>query len=241
MIERICGKLIKVMPSCGVVDVNGVGYGVEMPLSVIAELPEVGSEITLWIHTHVREDALKLYGFLEYGDRLAFEILLQLNGVGPKMALATLSTLSVAALCRTVEIGSKDSLQQVPGVGARKAEKILVELKAKLPRLQGAISGLAGGASGISLPAERLDVIQGGTGVITGPLHDVRSALENLGFKEKQIDPVCKFLAQDMPNAPFQEMLRVALRKLAKPLNESGDLAAISGDASNEGRDSTLY
>ena len=241
MIERISGQLIKSMPTHAIVDVSGVGYGVEMPLSVIAELPAEGSDVTLWIHTHVREDTFKLYGFLEYADRLAFDVLLQLNGVGPKMALAMLSTLSVSVLCRAIELGSKEVLQQVPGVGARKAEKILVELKAKLPKLQVAIKPGALSTDQLDMAHDRLQSSEGLAGTQSGPIQDVKSALENLGFKDKQIEPVIRHLLASMPDAPFQELLRVSLRRLAKPLNDEAPSDAVTAVGLDQGRDSALY
>ncbi len=242
MIERISGVLVKCLPTHVIVDVQGVGYSLELPLSVLVEIPPEGSSLTLWVYTHVREDAIRLYGFLRYADRVAFEILLQLNGVGPKVALATMSALSVATLCRAVESNSIEALQRIPGVGPRKAEKILVELKSKIVKLKAAATGLPLPAPGATR-VKSDEFFDQDIGVEAGvPLDDVRSALENLGFKEKQYESVLKSVSKDLPTGKFQDLLRAALVALAKPSPEAADLSVgVVDSLSVDGRDSKIF
>ena len=127
MIEKLRGQYVASLPKGIVIDVNGVGYGLEVPLSTHSNLPEVGQNVDLWVHTYVREDAIRLYGFQHYVDRVAFEILIGLNGVGPKVALAILSTLTVDQLRKAILLERMDLLQNVPGIDKRLAEKIFVE------------------------------------------------------------------------------------------------------------------
>lgn len=217
MIERLAGRLLKTLPTGIILDVGGVGYGVEMPLSALCEVGPTGSDVIVWTYTHVREDTIKLFGFLTYEDRQIFEILLSISQVGPKVALAILSTLSLAALRRAVQNEQPAILEAVPGIGKLKAEKLLVELKPKLKRLQVATGGLlerqsgrldAEDVKGLGLDEEILDE-QGAL------FEDLRSALENLGFREKEIAPLLEHLQATSPQATFQELMRQALLELS--------------------------
>ena len=215
-IEKLTGRLALRTPTGVVIEAGGVGYGVEMPLSDLCHIPAVGEEVALWIHTLVREDALRLFGFLAYGDKTTFGILLALNGVGPRVALAMLSTLNTRQICAAVNRGEAALFEKVPGIGARKAEKLLVELKPKTARL------LA--ASGDGPRAELARELEGARAAprayeegapAENILDDLRSALDNLGFKEKAVRPALDRIRQTAgAGQGFQELLRLALAEL---------------------------
>ncbi|MFY7927888.1 MAG: Holliday junction branch migration protein RuvA [Oligoflexus sp.] len=224
-IERLTGIFAASMPTGIILDVNGVGYGIELPLSTFCHLPRVGQRVSLWIFSHVREDALRLFGFSSYEDRQAFEILLSLSGVGPKVALAILSTLTVGALERAVTQNDGKILEAVPGVGPRLAERILLELRPKMMRLKAAqLLDLkddghrldAAAFEGV-LPDRRAEQIQ------TRELlfEDLSSALENLGYKDKTIQPLLAKLRKESTEKNFQDLMRVALKQLSQGLLEA--------------------
>ena len=131
MIAQVAGELARVRGDHVVVDIHGVGYQVFAPVSVIAELPPIGSRVRLFTHTHVKEDAITLYGFLEEDQQTAFELLLGVSGVGPKVALNILSILPVEQLISCVSEGDHASLSRVPGIGPKTAQRIVLELKEK--------------------------------------------------------------------------------------------------------------
>ncbi len=237
MIERLTGKLIVRSTSGVIIDVQGVGYGVEVPLSLLSELPAIGSNIDLWIYTHVREDLIKLYGFSAFEDRQTFGILLEVSGVGPKVALAMLSTLTVSALKQAVLQQNIALLEVVPGIGARTAEKILVELKSKMKKLQNCSASLNDvakktedgdvktsdnreTASALGDRQRRIDADS-----VDHVLQDVQSALENLGFKERDVVPIIQKLTVGRSKdnhehdgaenkLEFNGLLKLALREL---------------------------
>lgn len=220
MIEKIRGKYIGNLPSGIVVDVNGVGYGVETPLTTLARLPAKGEEVDLWTHTHVREDQLKLFGFLHQSERRVFDILLGLSGVGPKVALAILSTMSVDQIIRAVANERNEVFEQVPGIGKRSAEKILVEIKPKMKKLQAASLNEFGEQPKESAIAFS-DSEEPGEDLSWAVFEDVRSALENLGFKEKSISEALKFLQSENVVAEFQHLMKEALQYLGRGIEKS--------------------
>ncbi len=132
MIARIEGALVEKSPEAVVLDVNGVGYEVRVPLSTFFELPDEGKIVRLRIHTHVREDAFQLFGFISETERALFRLLLATSGVGPKLALAILSGLPVAKLVAALRAGDLASLTGIPGVGKKTAERMLLELRDKV-------------------------------------------------------------------------------------------------------------
>ncbi|MDA9950945.1 Holliday junction branch migration protein RuvA [Oligoflexaceae bacterium] len=226
MIEKISGQFLDSLPKGIVVDVNGVGYGLEVPLSTFHELPAVGGKVELWVHTYVREDAIKLFGFLHYVDRVAFEILIGLNGVGPKVALAILSTLTVEQLKRSIVSEREEILLNVPGIGKRLAEKIFVELKTKIKKLDAAAfnhRSLSNGATRGSIEENGAfdGLVSDEKGKAWAILEDVRSALENLGFKEKAISGVMKKISDSDKVLNFQNTLRHALGELGSHKGDS--------------------
>lgn len=218
LIERLKGTYAVTLPTGIILDVNGVGYGVDMPLSAMCHLPCEGSALEVWVHTYVREDAIKLFGFLSYEDRVAFEILLSVSGVGPKVALAILSTLSTAAIRKAIITDNHSVFEAVPGVGKRVAEKLLVDLKPKLKKLQALQSSMSHGTDArIDVSIDELtfgddDIVSNAQEAL---LEDIRSALENLGFREKEMAPLLENLKEHMPGASFQDLMKKALLELS--------------------------
>ena len=161
MIARLRGKLAEKLPNSVLIDVQGVGYAAAVPVSTFSALPDVGAEATLFIHTHVREDALALYGFATRREKGLFEKLITVGGVGPRLALAVLSGLPTEELLGAIRAGDANRLVRIPGVGRKTGERIILELREKLGPVEGA-------EPGASAPPRGLQA-------------DVISALVNLG------------------------------------------------------------
>ncbi len=219
-IERLSGTFAATLPMGIVLDVNGVGYGVEVPLSTLVKLPHVGSKISLWISTYLREDSLRLFGFRTYEDRQTFEVLLSLAGVGPKVALAILSTLTLSAIERSVQKNDTKILESVPGVGPRLAEKILVELRPKISRLQVA-KQLELDDEVTRLDADAFEPVLPGSDERKASarevlFEDLNSALENLGYKDKIIQPLLLKLRKQSEFKDLQDLMRQALKELTQ-------------------------
>ena len=152
MIGRLHGTLLDKRPPTLLVDVGGVGYEVDVPMSTFYDLPAAGERITLLTQQVVREDAHLLYGFLRADERDAFRQLVRISGVGPRTALAVLSGMSVADLAQAVAMQESGRLQKVPGIGKKTAERLLLELKGKLaPEVGAAGTAAAGGEAGIDV------------------------------------------------------------------------------------------
>jgi holliday junction DNA helicase RuvA len=137
MIAHLRGTLLEKHPNLLVVDVGGVGYEVLIPVSAFSSLPDAGSEVRLHIHTHVREDALVLFGFIAPADKALFEKLITVSGVGPKLAITTLGGLTAPDLAAAIKSGSLETLTRIPGVGKKTAERLVLELRDKLDLLPG--------------------------------------------------------------------------------------------------------
>ena len=167
MIGRLHGKLLYKRPPWLLLDVNGVGYELECPMSTFYELPELGRETTLITHYAAKEDAVALYGFHREAERALFRVLIKVSGVGAKTALSILSGVSVDAFAALVQAGDAAALTRVPGIGKKTAERILVELRDKVSDL--------GGSGGIALPR--------GVPVPLDPESEAASALQALGYK----------------------------------------------------------
>jgi len=148
MIARLCGTLIERRPPLIVIDVGGVGYEVEAPMSVFDRLAETGQPCTLLIHQVVREDAHLLFGFTTGSDRELFRSLLKISGVGPKVALAILSSVSAADFALMVESGDAQSLTRLPGIGKKTAERLILEMRSRLDGLDLAAASPGGVSSG---------------------------------------------------------------------------------------------
>ena len=197
MIAHLRGRLFAKHPNRLIVDVNGVGYDVAVPLSTFYGLGEPGAEIALRIHTHVREDALLLYGFATVLEQDLFERLIGISGIGPKVALAVLSGIEPKELVRAVERGDVARLTAIPGVGKKTSERMVLELKDRLPRAQ---AGEAG-ADAAEAPQLREDVL---------------SALINLGYHRPLAEKAVDAARNATPDGSFERTLKQALRELAK-------------------------
>lgn len=222
MIEYLTGRVVKRHAKGIVLNVGGVGYGLELPLGALCEVELNADNVSFWIHTRVREDQLKLFGFTSWEEKEAFEVLISMNGVGPKVALALLSTMSLAMLRTCVEDKRVDLLQMIPGVGKRTAEKMLVELTAKIEKIPAI--GSSTSFNEITIEQKQLDFESSNQSeesrlgaIRAGVLSDVKSALMNLGFKEKDIIKV-KAISQieevDIEDLEFSTILRQSLVEL---------------------------
>jgi Holliday junction DNA helicase RuvA len=199
LIARLRGRILEKHPNRLVVDVNGVGYDVFVPLSTFYGLGEPGGEIALRIHTHVREDALVLFGFATVLEQDLFERLIGVSGIGPKVALAVLSGIEPGELVRAIERGDVGRLTAIPGVGKKTSERIVLELKDRLPRAEVAAIGAAGQSPG---PEPLRD--------------DLLSALMNLGYHRPLAEKAVDAAIRVVPDGGFERALKQALRELAK-------------------------
>ena len=198
MIAHLRGRLLDKQPNRIIVDVNGVGYDLSVPLSTFYNLGEPGAEVALRVHTHVREDALALYGFGTRLEQDLFERLIAISGIGPKLALAVLSGLEPAELMRAIERGDIARLTGIPGVGKKTSERIVLELKDRLPRV---VATAAIDAAASASPSVRDDVL---------------SALLNLGYHRPLAEKAVAAALTAAPDGEFERTLKQALRELAK-------------------------
>jgi holliday junction DNA helicase RuvA len=198
VIAHLHGRIFEKHPNRVVVEVSGVGYDVAVPLSTFYGLGDVGSEIGLRIHTHVREDALLLYGFATRLEQQLFERLIGVSGIGPKVALAVLSGIEPPELVRAIERGDLARLTAIPGVGKKTSERIVLELKDRLPR--GDIAATEGAAAP-AVPLMRDDLL---------------SALTNLGYHRPLAEKAVDAALRSGSDASFELTLKQALRELAK-------------------------
>ena len=199
MIAHLRGRIFSKQPNRLVVDVNGVGYDVAVPLSTFYGLGEPGSEVSLRIHTHVREDALLLYGFATPLEQDLFERLIGISGIGPKAALSVLSGIEPLELMRAVERGDVARLTAIPGVGKKTSERIVLELKDRLPRAQ--LTAADGADAPPGPPVMRDDVL---------------SALINLGYHRPLAEKAVDAALKSTPDGSFERTLKQALRELAR-------------------------
>jgi holliday junction DNA helicase RuvA len=199
VIARLRGKLLEKQPNRIVVDVGGVGYDVAVPLSTFYGLGDPGSDVGLRVHTHVREDAIALYGFATALELDLFERLIGISGIGPKVGLAVLSGIEPGELVTAIERGDLARLTAIPGVGKKTSERIVLELKDRLPRAH-------------TVAAASQDAAEP-----SAPRDDLLSALVNLGYHrplaERAVDTALKTAGRD---AGFERTLKQALRELAK-------------------------
>lgn len=200
MIGRLRGTLADKQPPHLIVDVNGVGYEVEVPMTTLYRLPSVNEPVTLHTHLVVREDAHLLYGFSEKRERELFRELIRLNGVGPKLALALMSSLEVDELVRCVQAQDTTALTRVPGVGKKTAERLLVELKDRFKAWE-------------SMPAIAPLVEPLPGTVVSSAQNDAVSALIALGFKPQEASRAVAAVEED--GLSSEELIRRALRGMA--------------------------
>ncbi len=192
MIGRLSGKLIEKQPPQIIVDVQGLGYELDVPMSTFYNLPGLGESITLFTHLVVREDAHLLYGFGSDDERRAFRQLLKISGVGPKLALSVLSGLSVADLAQTVAMQETGRLTKIPGVGKKTAERLVLELRDKLDRGPSVVAAV---------------------GTPKANSSDVLNALLALGYNDREAQWALKQTPNDLS---VSESIRAALKQLSK-------------------------
>ncbi len=198
MIALVKGELVYKSVDHVIVDVGGVGYRLIIPLSTFYSLPETGV-VQLFVHTHVREDALQLYGFLGIDEKELFATLIGISGVGPKLAVNILSHIPVADLKLAIAGGDVKRLSSLPGIGKKTAERLVLELRDKIDT-----SGLQPANAG-EAPVARA----------SASLEDVISALVNLGYKETQARRILESM-EIAPDAPMETILKGALKVLVK-------------------------
>lgn len=202
MIERLRGELWDKEPRHAIIGCGGVGYGVDISVPTFEALPQLGQAVELFIHTHVREEALQLFGFAERPERELFLILQSASGVGPGLALTLLSSMPPTRLAQAIEAGDADALTRVKGVGKRTAERLALELKGKMKAFRFA-DGPADGESP-SIPSQ-------------GPAHDAVAALVNLGMKQPQAERAIAAALEAAPDNVSAEQLVVEGLKWRKP------------------------
>ena len=190
MIGRISGTLLEKTPPTLCVDVGGIGYEIDVPMSTLYKLPDIGAQVTLHTHLQVRDDAHVLYGFSSTAERGAFRSLIKVTGVGARIALAVLSGMSVEELASAITLQETGRLTRVPGIGKKTAERLLLELRGKLGADIGAASApVAGGQS------------------------DILNALLSLGYSSAETQKALKALPADVDVA---EGIRLALKSMAR-------------------------
>ena len=196
MIGRLKGTLIAKQPPWLAVDVHGVGYELEAPLSTFFDLPELGKEVSLFTHYAVKEDTVALYGFLRDAERQLFRTVQKVSGIGAKIALAILSGASVEEFARLVQTGDLAALTRIPGIGKKTAERLVVELRDRVDGM--AVAGLP--RSGAAAPAD--------------PQAEAAIALAQLGYKPAEVTRLVKDAAAegDTAEAIIRKALKAALR-----------------------------
>jgi Holliday junction DNA helicase RuvA len=199
MIARLRGTLADKTPSRIVIEAGGVGYDVQIPLSTFYPLGEVGAEVVLRVHTHVREDALALFGFGTPLEHQLFERLIAINGVGPRLALAVLSGIEPSELIKAVRSQDVVRLTKIPGVGKKTAERIGLELKDRLPVM--AEEGHPGSSGSREEDERRKDLL---------------SALVNLGYPHAAAENALDAVAAGAPDGTFEHLLKAALKALMR-------------------------
>jgi Holliday junction DNA helicase RuvA len=199
VIAFLKGRLLSKDPTNVVVETGGVGYQVLIPLSTFYELGEEGSEVRLHVYTHLRDETIELYGFITTAERMLFRKLITISGIGPKLALSLLSGMQPADLLAAVESGEYQRIMQVPGVGKKTAERLVLELRDKLPDLRA-------GMEVSSLPEP---------GTPAAAKRDLISALVNLGYKRRDAERAAeKAVGQAGPESEFSDLLKRCLAQV---------------------------
>ncbi|MGH7773515.1 MAG: Holliday junction branch migration protein RuvA [Candidatus Binatia bacterium] len=194
MIAKISGTLAHKVPGEVIVDVGGIGYHLYIPLNVFYRLPELGEPLSLHVHTHLREDALQLFGFLEHEEKQIFLLLNSVVGIGPKLAINILSGISADDLSRALKDGDQPRLLSIPGVGKKLAERMIVELRDKFLTLR---SEEVGWGNGSQL------------------MRDAISALVNLGYRRGEAEKSVREIIK-REEGTLSEVLKEALRRLSR-------------------------
>jgi len=195
MIAQVRGRLLRKEPQEAIVDVGGVGYRVTIPLSTFYRIGEPGSEVTLLTHTHVREDALALFGFLTLVEQALFERLIAVSGVGPKLAVGVLSGIEAPDLVTALRASDIARLTRIPGVGKKTAERLVLELKDKL-------QDLPSSAAATTAPG--------------GAADDIVSALVHLGYSRPEAERAAERAMREHSEGRFEDLLRFALQVVSR-------------------------
>jgi Holliday junction DNA helicase RuvA len=196
VIAQISGTLAQKVPGEVVVDVVGVGYQIFIPLNVFYRLPEIGAPVSLQIHTHVRDDALQLFGFQDLAEKQIFLLLISVSGIGPKLAVNILSGIPAEELARALKVGDQARLVAIPGVGRKLAERMIVELKDKLATLS---------AAGVESPKPEMG---------SHLMQDAVSALVNLGYKRPEAEKMVREVLRSGDRS-LENVLKDTLRRLS--------------------------
>jgi Holliday junction DNA helicase RuvA len=196
MIAHLRGKLLAKHPNQAIVETGGVGYDVTISVPTFSDLPGVGGEVALHIHTHVREDMLALYGFLRSAEKTLFEKLITVSGIGPKLAVTILSGMAADEMVNAIRGNDIARLTRIPGIGKKTAERMVLELRDKLP-------------------------VDKSTEIPTAPAmsaveEDVLSALMNLGYQRAAAEKALAAVSKNGKSAPFEATFRAALASLSK-------------------------
>ncbi len=201
MIAGLSGQLLTKLPTSLILDVHGVGYQVHIPLSTYFALPQVRETVSLKIHTHLREDTIQLFGFLTTAEKEAFVMLIGLSGVGGRLALNILSTLSVPDLTAAIQQNDLDCLTSVPGIGKKSASRMILELKDRINQVLG--GEVAPSTLGHRSPEDRLQ-------------DDAVSALVNLGYRAKEVnEAIAHTVRAQATNVSLDELIRETLKALS--------------------------
>jgi len=196
MIAHLRGTLLAKHPNQAIVETAGVGYDVTISVPTFSDLPPVGCEVALHIHTHVREDALALYGFLRPSEKLLFEKLLIVSGIGPKLAITILSGMAADEMVGAIRGNDVARLTRIPGIGKKTAERMVLELRDKLPE--------APSAKGPTVPP--MNAVE----------EDVLSALVNLGYQRASAEKALSTVMKDGAAKYFDQLFRAVLSRLSK-------------------------
>src|SRR5262245_22816241 len=200
MIAHLSGKLLSKQPNQVIVDVNGVGYEVHVPLSTFYEVGDIGSTVLLRIYTHVREDTIAIFGFRSAKEKQMFEQVTSISGIGPKLGITILSGLPVDELVASIRQSNLARLTSIPGVGKKTAERLVVELRDKMARVEALPTGEPPASPSVSRLQE-----------------DVVSALVNLGYAKPSAEKAVQAVFSASSGQPsFEDLLRMALRQLSR-------------------------
>jgi Holliday junction DNA helicase RuvA len=194
MIATLTGRLKRKALDYLIVDVSGVGYQVSVPLSTYSNIPDDGEEVSLYIHTHLREDSLSLFGFLTQEEKELFLLLLAVSGIGPKLAIAVLSNMSVQDLVHAIQTADDSKLFAIPGIGKKTAARMILELKDKIKVLATTVTP--------------------GPTAKAGDAEDVVSALVNLGYKRSIAEEALRKVKQGRSGLTVEELIKETLRVL---------------------------
>jgi holliday junction DNA helicase RuvA len=196
MIAHLRGKLLSKHPNQAIVETGGVGYDITISVPTFSDLPAIGSEVALYIHTHVREDALALYGFLRPSEKLLFEKLITVSGIGPKLAITILSGMAADEMVGAIRGNDIAKLTRIPGIGRKTAERMVLELRDKLPESSAATAPVTPAMNAIE--------------------EDVLSALTNLGYQRPAAEKALSAATKNGGGGSFDTLFRSAMALLSK-------------------------